>query len=257
MNFYPFHIGDYISHTAHLTNEEDLAYRRLIDLYYLTEKPLINDIPILARRTKSKQEAVLAVLGEFFELDEGKVAWTNKRATEELSRYKAMAEGGRKGAAKRWNKEIPTLLPSDSPPKHPPMPTKNHEPRTKNQINTKTPEGVNDSVFQDFLKLRKSHKAPLTETALKGLAKEAAKAKMTLEAVMELCCQRGWRGFKADWVENIDPITKTKELPLGTDAQIEAAYRAECGDPSKARFNSYYEMRNFIVAQREKRKAAN
>jgi len=71
---------------------------------------------------------------------------------------------------------------------------------------------------------------------------------------MELCCQRGWRGFKADWVENIDLITKTKELPLGTDAQIEAAYRAECGDPSKARFNSYYEMRNFIVAQREKRK---
>ena len=47
-----------------------------------------------------------------------------------------------------------------------------------------------------------------------------------------------------------------KELPLGTNEQIEAAYRAECGDPANSRFQSYFEMRNFIVAQREKRKAA-
>jgi hypothetical protein len=46
-----------------------------------------------------------------------------------------------------------------------------------------------------------------------------------------------------------------KELPLGTNEQIEAAYRAECGDPAMSRFQSYFEMRNFIVAQREKRKA--
>jgi len=49
---------------------------------------------------------------------------------------------------------------------------------------------------------------------------------------------------------------ESKELPLGNDSQIEAAYRAECGDPAKSRFNSYYEMRNYIVAQREKKKVA-
>ena len=61
------------------------------------------------------------------------------------------------------------------------------------------------------------------------------------------------------WLDEIvvqHETPKEKELPLGTNEQIEAAYRAECGDPTKARFQSYFEMRNFIVAQREKRKAA-
>jgi uncharacterized protein YdaU (DUF1376 family) len=124
MNFYPFHIGDYISHTSHLTNEEDLAYRRLIDLYYQTEQPFTRNLTWLAKRIKSTEEIVALVLVEFFE--ETEEGWKNKRADEEIAKYKAMQEGGRKGAAMRWGKG------SDSPPKHPPMPTKNQEPLTKN-----------------------------------------------------------------------------------------------------------------------------
>ena len=52
MNYYPFHIGDYISHTSHLSDAEDLAYRRMIDLYYQTEEPF-KDIAWVARRIKS------------------------------------------------------------------------------------------------------------------------------------------------------------------------------------------------------------
>ena len=37
MNYYPFHLGDYAARTAHLEPMEDLAYRRLLDLYYLGE----------------------------------------------------------------------------------------------------------------------------------------------------------------------------------------------------------------------------
>jgi uncharacterized protein YdaU (DUF1376 family) len=124
MNFYPFHIGDYISHTSHLTNEEDLAYRRLIDLYYQTEEPFTRNLMWLAKRVKSSEEVVATILVEFFE--ETPDGWKNKRADEEISKYKAMQEGGRKGAAVRWGKG------SDSPPKHPPMLTKNQEPLTKN-----------------------------------------------------------------------------------------------------------------------------
>ena len=40
MNYYPFHIGDYLSATRHLSWEEDAAYRRLLDTYYTTEKPV-------------------------------------------------------------------------------------------------------------------------------------------------------------------------------------------------------------------------
>jgi uncharacterized protein YdaU (DUF1376 family) len=124
MNFYPFHIGDYISHTSHLTNEEDLAYRRLIDLYYQTEQPFTRNLTWLAKRVKSTEETIATVLVEFFE--ETEEGWKNKRADEEIAKYKAMQEGGRKGAAMRWGKG------SDSPPKHPPMLTKNQEPLTKN-----------------------------------------------------------------------------------------------------------------------------
>ena len=40
MNYYSFHIGDYRGATAHLSNEEDLAYRRLLDMCYDTESAI-------------------------------------------------------------------------------------------------------------------------------------------------------------------------------------------------------------------------
>jgi hypothetical protein len=50
------------------------------------------------------------------------------------------------------------------------------------------------------------------------------------------------------------PEQKIKELPLGTDQQIEEAYRIECGgDPQRSRFNSYFEMKKFVLDQRDRR----
>lgn len=70
------------------------------------------------------------------------------------------------------------------------------------KIQNKTPDGVSSSVFEDFIKLRKGLRAPVTETAIKGLEREGRKAGMTLQEVMEICCQNGWRGFKADWMKD-------------------------------------------------------
>lgn len=191
MNFYPFHIGDYISHTSHLTDAEDLAYRRMIDLYYQSEQPF-ESAEKIARKVRSTPEIVQTLLGEYFEQDEQGL-WHNSRADKEISKYHAMQEGGRKGAALRWGKG------SDTPPKHPPMQTKNQEPITKNHIKHITPEGVSESIFKDYLEVRKAKKAKWTETALKGLQREADKAKMTLQEVMQICCERSWVGFKAEW----------------------------------------------------------
>jgi uncharacterized protein YdaU (DUF1376 family) len=200
MNFYPFHIGDYLSHTNHLSNEEDLAYRRLIDLYYQTEQPFTRNLLWLAKRVKSTEEIVASILVEFFE--ETPEGWKNKRADEEIAKYKAMQEGGRKGAALRWGKG------GDTPPKHPPMQTKNQEPLTKNHIKDIAPEGVSESIFKDYLEVRKAKKAKWTQTALKGLQREADKAKMSLQDVMQLCCERNWVGFKAEWANSQDSVSK-------------------------------------------------
>jgi len=85
MNYYPFHIGDYASHTAHLEPLEDLAYRRMIDLYYLREDSLPDDIQEIARliRMKPHTAEIECVLNEFFILADGR--WINERADAEIA----------------------------------------------------------------------------------------------------------------------------------------------------------------------------
>ena len=78
MHYYQFNIGDYASHTRYLTQTEDLGYRRLLDLYYLSEKPLPVDAAKVARLVGMSEcfGEIEAVLLEFFTLaDDG---WVNR-----------------------------------------------------------------------------------------------------------------------------------------------------------------------------------
>lgn len=59
---------------------------------------------------------------------------------------------------------------------------------------------VDQAVVADFKRLRTSKRAPITATAVDGIRREAAKAGVTLEAALRTCCERGWTGFKAEWV---------------------------------------------------------
>jgi uncharacterized protein YdaU (DUF1376 family) len=256
MHYYNFNIGDYMKHTLHLTPEEDLAYRRLLDMYYDSESPIPNNIPLVSRRLRMDAKIVESVLKEFFDLtDEG---YRNYRADGEIADYhKYLAKqqaNGKLGGRPKKSQRKPTDNPSltqDEPKK-----SLNNKQQTTNNNQINTPEGVSDSLFKDFLEVRKGKKAKWTETALKGLQREAVKANMTLEQVMQMCCERGWAGFKAEWVETAK-ASLAKELPLGTDQQIEHAYKVECnGDPSKANFRSYQEMRKFIQDFRDKSKRA-
>ncbi len=85
MNYYPFHIGDFAAHTLHLTWEEDIAFRRMLDWYYLNEKALPGDASKVARliRMPKSREAIDVVLAEFFVLSED--GYHNKRADAELT----------------------------------------------------------------------------------------------------------------------------------------------------------------------------
>lgn len=73
MYFYNFNIGDYRSHTSHLTPTEHYIYRSLIDWYYLNERPMpANDIDYIARvlmlKTDEERQALQSVLSEFFKV---------------------------------------------------------------------------------------------------------------------------------------------------------------------------------------------
>jgi len=48
MHYYQHHIGDFIKATARLSDEQSMAYLRLIWMYYDRERPLPDDIEALA-----------------------------------------------------------------------------------------------------------------------------------------------------------------------------------------------------------------
>ena len=85
MHYYQFHIGDYKSHTHHLSLMEDLAFRRLLDHYYLHQQPIKQrDIARLIGMRDYEQE-VLTVLDEFFVSTED--GYINPRADKEISAF--------------------------------------------------------------------------------------------------------------------------------------------------------------------------
>ena len=65
-----------------------------------------------------------------------------------------------------------------------------------------TPEGVSQSVWDDFVKHRKAKKAQVTQTVIDGITKEAKKAGWPLEDALKETILRNWASFKADWVAN-------------------------------------------------------
>lgn len=65
--------------------------------------------------------------------------------------------------------------------------------------------GVGESVAIDWLTVRKARKAPATETAINGIAKEALKAGISLHQALEVCCEAGWQSFKAEWYAKRNP----------------------------------------------------
>ena len=70
MHYYQFNIGDYKAATAHLSNEEDLAYRRLLDMYYDSEQKIPVDTQWVARRIRVEAAVVRDVLNDMFERHE-------------------------------------------------------------------------------------------------------------------------------------------------------------------------------------------
>jgi|PlaIllAssembly_1097288.scaffolds.fasta_scaffold185042_2 hypothetical protein len=60
--------------------------------------------------------------------------------------------------------------------------------------------GVNDQIASDWIQHRKALKTTVTQTVIDGIAREAAKARIALSDALAMSCERGWRGFKAEWV---------------------------------------------------------
>lgn len=79
-------------------------------------------------------------------------------------------------------------------------PKNRHTPKAPRQPAVAAPEGVEVQVWSDFKKLRARLRAEVTQTVLDGIKREATKAGISMQEALVICCERGWRGFKADWL---------------------------------------------------------
>lgn len=199
MHYYQWNIGDYMSHTRHLSLLEDLAYRRLLDEYYLHERPLNSGLTSVARQIgmREHEDIVQYVLESFFVMKDDVNGWSNTRCDHEIQQYRERlsnaSKAGKASAERRSNaRSTPVQL------------NKKHKPITNNRV--EAPDGVSPKVWESFVDARKAKKAPITELVIADIKKQAALAGWTLDAALTETVIRGWRSFKAEWVTKA-PIT--------------------------------------------------
>lgn len=128
MNYYQFHIGDYASNTSHLSDEEDLTYRRLLDFYYKTEQPIQNfDIEKVARKIRCNPDVVRTIVEEFFDHHPDDSSWHNKRADEEISKFHLKSDRAKNANLIRWESKMDVSSDADQ------IATNNHKPITNKE----------------------------------------------------------------------------------------------------------------------------
>jgi uncharacterized protein YdaU (DUF1376 family) len=182
MYYYQFNIGDYISHTRHLTLGEDAVYRRLLDAYYLQEHPLNAGVAVVARQINARdyENEVREILEEFFTLTEK--GWINVRADKEIAKYHAKSEqasrAGKASAKSRSNKlstGVNSKLNKNLTDEQ--LNIKQETINNKQEPTIELPVWLSETNWKDFVEFRKFIKKPMTEKAKQLMLSKLQKIK--------------------------------------------------------------------------------
>ena len=223
MNFYSFHIGDYASATRHLSWLEDAAYRRLLDVYYVTESPITADMRqvyrLLLASTEEQREAVDVVLSEFFILTDA--GYVHDRCETEISCASDKREKASQSAKARWGnaKDQEVALPTQSDrnanassetceriekpcvinapnPNPNPNPIPNKEAKAPKDSFV-APDWVPAEQWGEFVRMRKAMRnVPFTGAAARGVVAELLKLSQAGHdpgELLLLSVTNGWR----------------------------------------------------------------
>lgn len=149
-------------------------------------------------------DSVHFVLTNFFE--QGPEGYFSRRAEDEIQKFKDKqgnaSKAGKASAKSRSNGRSTDVEQSSTNQNH----NQNHNQISSSTKKNKTqptqkPIGVSDEVWQSFSLIRKAKRAPITDLAMLGIRREAVKAGIELEQALTICCERGWAGFKAEWMQ--------------------------------------------------------
>ncbi len=235
MHYYQFHIGDYKSHTHHLSLIEDLAYRRLLDHYYLHEAPIKQRDIARQIGMRDHEQEVLTVLDEFFISAED--GFIHPRADAEIAKFKEFAEAGKRGAAKRWAKGGDGE--AISPPNAPPIATINHKPITNNQVNTyicppdgepEAKDGLPDCQHKEVIELYHQHLPTLRKVEVWNAARQGYLRQRWREVAAELAAEKktiGGADVLGWWADFFQHIGKSKFLTGKVNSRDGRAFVAD------------------------------
>lgn len=152
------------------------------------------------RRQREREKSAAEVAGKTEEnqchedvTDESRVTVTDVTRTEEdidKEEDKDKEEKIKEGA----------VAPSASPKK---SKTKNSKPSGTVSAEQLRAEGVDRQVAEDWLKVRRDKKQPLTATAWEVVKSEAAKAHMSVADAVRMAAENSWAGFKSSWSDRV------------------------------------------------------
>lgn len=218
MHYYTFKPKDYMSKTAFLEPLEDLAYRRMLDHCYLTEKPLPKDIEEIAMliRMRTHTDSIKTVLHYFFELTAD--GYINDRVVREIDEYRTKSAKAKASAQARWDKKSSknnTVTDDKDAMRTHSEGNANYKLETNNyKLDTKEKKfvfktelislGADKQLADDWLIVRSGKKAASTKTALDGFMSQVEKSGLSLNTVLKICVDNSWSGFKQSWLQNIN-----------------------------------------------------
>ncbi len=166
----------------------DCSFRVLVGLWLLASEdkqmqgnlPSVDDIAFRLRMDKSKIINALKELTPFLYIDD--IGLISERYQDDAPETETETETETK---KEREKEKPQAAERAS------------------RSSVSKPDDVDGQVWSDWVAHRKAKKAPVTQTALDGIAREATKANITMQTALQTMCERGWAGFKAEWLQNV------------------------------------------------------
>lgn len=201
MHYYQFNIGDYQSHTSHLSDIEDLIYRRLLDWYYLHESPIPLDANEISRqiRMRTHSESIAVVLREYFECtDEG---WIHHRANKEIAKADDKSQKASESAKARWRKPKNANALQSQSDSNATQDTRHNTQDTQHKRNvTKVtvvvPDWIDQETWDAFIQMRKRIGKPPTDYALKLIIDKLDKFRskgQDVNTILEKSITSGWQ----------------------------------------------------------------
>jgi uncharacterized protein YdaU (DUF1376 family) len=216
VNYYAFHIGDYAVDTRHLSLMQDLAYRRLLDLYYTDEQPITGEPAEVAADIGMGEyvEDVSKVLNKFFSREGD--AWFSTRCEEEIAKFQAIVDRARTNGKAGGRPIASSPHPADNPPGTQPVPAANQKkPRSQapnpnpNTLPTvkksafapesvELPDCVPRQAWEEWVAYRKTRRISTTEPTVKLQLRKLSEWHATGHDpvdILETSISNGWQGL--------------------------------------------------------------